>query len=54
MTYDYKCTKCGKVSEKVHGMNELPLYLCCKERMVKLFSNPLGIHGANTGKRTGT
>jgi putative FmdB family regulatory protein len=54
MTYDYQCTKCGKVKEKVHGMNELPLYLCCATAMVKLLSLPLGIHGANTGKRTGT
>jgi len=54
MTYDYQCTKCKDIKEKVHGMNELPLYLCCGERMVKLFSPPLGIHGANTGQRTGT
>ena len=54
MTYTYKCKKCNKVEDKVHGMNELPLYLCCDEQMVKLLSVPLGIHGANTGTRKGT
>jgi len=54
MTYDYKCKKCGKVEEKVHSMNDEPVYLCCGQSMVKLLSVPLGIHGANTGTRKGT
>jgi predicted nucleic acid-binding Zn ribbon protein len=54
MTYDYKCKKCQKVEEKRHGMNETPVYLCCKQPMLKLISKPVGIHGANTGQRKGT
>ena len=53
-TYDYQCTKCKHTEEKVHGMNDKPVYLHCKKPMVKLFSKPLGIHGANTGARSGT
>lgn len=54
MTYDYQCDICKDVKEKVHGMNETPTYICCDKPMKKVFSVPLGIHGANTGKRTGT
>lgn len=54
MTYDYKCKKCGKVEEKRHSMNDKPVYLCCQQPMVKLLTLPAGIHGANSGSRSGT
>ena len=54
MTYTYKCKKCGHIEDKIHGMNETPEYLHCKKKMVKMLVVPLGIHGANTGNRSGT
>jgi len=54
MTYSYKCKKCGKVEDKVHGMNERPEFKCCGELMVKIFTAPTAILGANTGGRKGT
>lgn len=54
MTYEYKCKKCGKVEEKRHSMNDTPTYLHCGQPMVKIFSKPAGIHGANSGTRKGT
>lgn len=55
MTYDYQCKKCNRVEEHQHGMTEKPTIKCqCGQVMVKLFSKPLGVHGANTGARKGT
>jgi len=54
MTYTYKCNECGKIEDKVHGMNESPKFICCKKEMKKQFTAPLGVHGANTGNRKGT
>lgn len=40
MVYDYKCTKCGKVEEQYHGMNETPEFFCseCDSPMVRIFT----------------
>lgn len=56
MTYEYICKgKCKKVQEKKHSMNEKPVFTCCGVEMKRYFgSAPLGVHGANTGGRTGT
>lgn len=43
--YDYECTRCGLIEEKVHGMTEDPEILCgslkgekkCEGRMEKVF-----------------
>jgi hypothetical protein len=42
------------VQDRVHGMNEEPVFMCCGKQMKKFFGTPLGIHGANTGSRKGT
>ena len=50
MTYDYQCTKCKKVEEKTHGMNETPVIKCeCGAVMNKLFTPHLGNHNVNGG-----
>ena len=56
MTYSYKCQgKCKMVQDRVHGMNENPVFTCCGKQMKKFFGTPpIGIHGANTGNRKGT
>ena len=56
MTYSYKCQgKCKMVQDRVHGMNEEPVFMCCGKQMKKFFGTPpIGIHGANTGSRKGT
>lgn len=38
-TYDYMCSTCESVSERVHGMNEAPEYLCsaCGTKLRKTF-----------------
>tara|TARA_R110001583_G_scaffold1210_16_gene10188 strand:- start:696 stop:866 length:171 start_codon:yes stop_codon:yes gene_type:complete len=56
MTYSYKCQgKCGKIKDHVHGMNERPTIKCCNEVMKRYFGTPpAGIHGANSGTRSGT
>lgn len=43
------------VQEFNHGMNEKPVFKCCGKEMKRYYgSAPLGIHGANSGKRKGT
>jgi len=56
MTYSYKCQgKCGEIKDHQHGMNESPVYKCCGKEMKRYYGTPpLGIHGANSGTRSGT
>jgi len=50
-TYDYKCLKCGKELEKIHGIHDTPSYVCCDSAMKKVILTAPSVHGANTGGR---
>ena len=50
-TYDYKCLKCGKIEEKIHGMNDAPSYVCCDKAMKMFIGKAPAVMGANTGNR---
>jgi putative FmdB family regulatory protein len=50
-TYDYQCTKCKKIKEKFHGINDTPSYVCCDSAMKKYLGTAPAVHGANTGGR---
>lgn len=48
-TYDYQCLKCGKIEEKIHGMNDTPSYVCCNSAMKMYFGTAPAAHGKNVG-----
>jgi putative FmdB family regulatory protein len=38
--YDYRCSSCDQIEEKMHGMNEKPIVNCarCGKMMEKMFT----------------
>jgi putative FmdB family regulatory protein len=51
MYYDYECPLCETIEEKMHGMNETPLFFCskCHSLMKKVISGGAGIHFRGIG-----
>ena len=50
-TYDYKCPKCQKISEKFHKPFETFNYSCekCAENLMRFYTPCLGLHFKGSG-----
>lgn len=53
--YSYRCEKCQTTFDKRVKFSERNNVYCdCGAKAKKQITGPSGIHGANTGQRTGT